>query len=106
VSRVPSNDYDAVAEAYAQDNESNAWNAHYERPAVLAMLGDVAGRRVLDAGCGAGAHAAELVARGARVAGVDSSGGLLALAARRLDPRAWRSLTTAPRFLFLAAHRA
>jgi SAM-dependent methyltransferase len=81
-----SNDYDAFAEAYAADNEDNAWNALYERPAVLAMVGDVAGRRVLDAGCGAGAHAAELVARGARVTGVDASAGLLAVAARRLGP--------------------
>jgi hypothetical protein len=42
---VGSNDYDAFAEAYAEDNETNAWNAFYERPAVLAMTGDVAGRR-------------------------------------------------------------
>jgi SAM-dependent methyltransferase len=81
---VADNDYDAFAEAYAADNENNAWNAWYERPAVLAMVGDVAGLRVLDAGCGAGAHAADLVARGARVTGVDASTGLLAVAARRL----------------------
>lgn len=47
------NDYDAFAAAYTADNESNAWNAYYERPASLALLGDVAGLRVLDAGCGA-----------------------------------------------------
>ncbi|MGI5127129.1 methyltransferase domain-containing protein [Pseudonocardia sp. CA-107938] len=151
------NDYDSFARSYAAHNESKAFNAGYERPAVLAMVGDVAGKHVLDAGCGAGAHAAELVARGARVVGVDASAGMLEVAAERLgpevplhradladplpwvrfwhrplramidalaeaglrlstldepapqpyveqsDPRAWRLLTTAPRFLFVVA---
>jgi ubiquinone/menaquinone biosynthesis C-methylase UbiE len=48
------------------------------------MVGDVAGKRVLDASCGAGAHAAALLERGARVTGVDSSAGLLTIAADRL----------------------
>ena len=80
------NDYDTFARAYAAHNEGNAFNAGYERPAVLAMVGDVGGKHVLDAGCGAGAHAAELVAQGARVTGLDSSAGLLELAAGRLGP--------------------
>jgi SAM-dependent methyltransferase len=50
------------------------------------MVGDVGGKHVLDAGCGAGAHAAELVARGARVTGLDASAGLLEVAAERLGP--------------------
>lgn len=79
------NAYDAFAQAYAKSNESNAWNAHYERPAILRLVGDVAGRRVLDAGCGAGAHTAALVERGGQVIGVDSSAGLLAIAADRLQ---------------------
>jgi SAM-dependent methyltransferase len=80
--------YDAMADAYVAD-EGNAYNALYERPATLAALGDVAGRRVLDAGCGAGALAAELVARGATVEGVDVSPRMVALArARGLGPRA------------------
>jgi SAM-dependent methyltransferase len=78
------NDYDAFAAAYSQDNESNVWNALYERPASLALVGDVAGKRVLDAGCGAGAHAAVLLQRGGVVIGVDTSAGLLTLAAQRL----------------------
>lgn len=78
------NDYDDFAAAYAEDNESNAYNEYYERPHSLALAGDVAGLRVLDAGCGAGAHAAALVARGATLTGVDASAGLLALARDRV----------------------
>jgi SAM-dependent methyltransferase len=78
------NDYDAFAHGYARDNDSNATNAYYERPASLALLGDVAGQHILDAGCGAGSHAAELIRRGASVTGVDKSAGLLAIARQRL----------------------
>lgn len=78
------NNYDAMAAAYSADNENNAWNAGYERPAILTMAGDVAGLKVLDAGCGAGAHALALQAAGAMVEGCDLSAGLLALAQRRL----------------------
>ena len=81
-----SNDYDAFARAYAADNEVNLSNAHYERPAVLALAGDVGGRRVLDAGCGSGALTAALRDRGAEVTGIDSSAGLLELARERLGP--------------------
>ncbi|WLA53025.1 class I SAM-dependent methyltransferase [Bradyrhizobium elkanii] len=82
------NDYDAFAAAYDADNENNAWNAYYERPAILSMVGDVAGLRVLDAGCGGGAHAAVLLDRGAILTGIDSSAGLLEIAQRRLEGRA------------------
>ena len=78
------NDYDSFAEAYAAENENNLVNAYYERPAMLALAGDVAGRRVLDAGCGSGALSAALRDRGAIVTGVDASAGMLALAGRRL----------------------
>jgi SAM-dependent methyltransferase len=76
--------YDAFAAAYARDNEGNVWNALYERPAALALLGEVAGLRVLDAGCGAGAHAAALVERGAAVTAVDASPAMVGLASQRL----------------------
>jgi hypothetical protein len=42
--------YDSFAEAYSAENEASLFNAYYERPATLALAGDVAGRRVLDAG--------------------------------------------------------
>ncbi|MEO0426681.1 MAG: class I SAM-dependent methyltransferase [Pseudomonadota bacterium] len=53
---------------------------------VLALLGDVAGKDVLDLGCGDGALTEKLVASGARVHGVDASADMLAAArARGLD---------------------
>ncbi|GLS35077.1 methyltransferase [Mesorhizobium tianshanense] len=82
------NDYDTFAAAYQANNENNAWNAYYERPAILSLAGDVAGLRVLDAGCGGGAHAAELLDGGAILTGVDASAGLLEIAQRRLEGRA------------------
>ncbi|MFB6696194.1 class I SAM-dependent methyltransferase [Streptomyces virginiae] len=78
------NDYDSFAEAYSAENENSPVNAYYERPAMLALAGDVAGRRVLDAGCGSGPLSAALRDRGAVVTGIDVSAGMLALARRRL----------------------
>ena len=74
--------YEAMADAYAAD-EGNAYNALYERPAMLSLLGDVDRLRVLDAGCGTGALAAELVARGATVVGRDLSPRMVARARAR-----------------------
>ncbi|GAA2173868.1 class I SAM-dependent methyltransferase [Agrococcus versicolor] len=79
-------DYDDFAVQYDRENAGNLLNAHYERPAVLRLLGDVSGRRVLDAGCGSGPLAAELIARGAEVTGFDSSPAMIELARRRLGP--------------------
>ncbi|WP_031155013.1 class I SAM-dependent methyltransferase [Streptomyces erythrochromogenes] len=86
VSAEPSktNDYNSFAEAYAAANETNLVNAYYERPAMLALAGDVAGRRILDVGCGSGALFAALRDRGAVVSGFDTSAGMLELARRRL----------------------
>jgi len=78
------NDYDSFAEAYTASNETNLLNAYYERPAMLALAGDVAGRRILDAGCGAGPLFAALRDRGAIVTGIDKSAGMVGLARRRL----------------------
>ena len=37
------NDYDGIAEGYAASNETGFVHAYYERPAMLALAGDVAG---------------------------------------------------------------
>jgi SAM-dependent methyltransferase len=78
------NDYDSFAEAYAAETENNLISGYYTRPAMLALAGDVAGRRILDAGCGAGPLLAALRDRGAIVTGFDKSAGMLEQARRRL----------------------
>jgi SAM-dependent methyltransferase len=82
------NDYDSFAEAYAAETESNLINAYYARPAILDLAGDVAGRRMLDAGCGSGPLYEALRDRGAVVTGIDSSAAMLDLARTRLGEKA------------------
>src|SRR3712207_5846261 len=76
--------YDAFAESYSTENESSLLNAYYERPAMVGLAGDVAGRRVLDAGCGSGPLSAALMAKGATVTGFDASPAMIQLARQRL----------------------
>ncbi|MBB3674733.1 class I SAM-dependent methyltransferase [Modestobacter versicolor] len=81
---MTANDYDSFGAAYSAENDANLINAHYERPAMLDLLGDVRGRRVLDAGCGSGPLAAALRDRGAVVTGFDASPLMVSLARERL----------------------
>jgi len=85
-----SGDYDDYADEYAA---YVAWREQAGPDAdpfglllpLLDLLGDVNGRRVLDAGCGEGYLARWLAARGAHVTGIDLSARLIALARAR-DP--------------------
>ena len=65
--------YDRLGGAYERHAADGAYNAHYDRPAMLAVLGDVAGKRVLDAACGPGFYTRELASRGADVIAFDAS---------------------------------
>ncbi len=76
--------YERFAEEYAAHAATGSYNALYDRPAVLELAGPVAGLRVLDAGCGPGLYAQELVARGAHVVAFDQSPSLVDLARDRL----------------------
>lgn len=78
------NPYDVFAEGYTAANEAGLINAYYQRPAMLALAGEVSGRRILDAGCGSGPLIAELRDRGAVVSGFDASTRMLELARKRL----------------------
>jgi SAM-dependent methyltransferase len=81
-------DYDAMAEAYADDADDDPIKAAYDRPTLLAMAGDVRGRRVLDVGCATGALSEALVERGAQVVGIDLNERFLERARARLGDRA------------------
>src|SRR5262249_9654784 len=77
--------YDQLADAFAARIETKAHNALYDRPAVLSLLPPVAGKRVLDAGCGPGVYAELLVNMGAEVVCLDCSPRMVDLANRRLN---------------------
>ena len=77
-----------MAARYAAQNESNIFNSLFERPAMIALLGDVQGRAVLEVGCGAGPLTEWLVDHAATVTAMDVSPRMLDLARRRLGERA------------------
>jgi SAM-dependent methyltransferase len=85
---VKADHYDSFAESYSTDNEWNLVNGYYERPAMIALAGDVTGHRVLDAGCSSEPLSAALRAKGAVVTGFDSSPVMIELARRRLGEQA------------------
>jgi len=75
---LPTRDgYDRWSEVY--DGDGNPLLL-LEEPEVAMLLGDVAGRSILDVGCGTGRHAHRLAEMGARVTGIDFSAGMLARA--------------------------
>lgn len=76
--------YDRLARGYDVQGGRKPSNAYHERPATLSMLPDCAGKRVLDAGCGAGHLAAELAERGADVVGADVSREMVSYARERV----------------------
>jgi 2-polyprenyl-3-methyl-5-hydroxy-6-metoxy-1,4-benzoquinol methylase len=79
-------EYDDHAAEYATFMVSREGTDPYGLlPVVLELLGDIAGQRVLDAGCGEGYLARALASRGARVTGVDLSPQLIEQA-RAKDP--------------------
>ena len=79
--------YDRLGLSFQQYAADSAYNAHYDRPAVLAALGPVAGRQVLDAACGPGLYLRELLERGAEVTAFDASPVMVSLAIQQTAGR-------------------
>ncbi|MHA2705777.1 class I SAM-dependent DNA methyltransferase [Vibrio owensii] len=57
--------YTTYAKQYDLAAQDNLYNAHFERPNTLELVGDVAGKKVLDLGCGSGLYAQLLLELGA-----------------------------------------
>jgi|SRR6516162_9356800 len=72
--------YEQLATRYAELAGSKAENAMCERSAMLSLMPELAGKRVLDAGCGPGHYANEFLNRGASVIGCDVTPKMVALA--------------------------
>lgn len=74
--------WDAVARAWAETvrKGGDINRKAVTGPAMLGMLGPVAGKRILDLGCGEGANARILARRGAKVVGIDASKEMIKLA--------------------------
>jgi SAM-dependent methyltransferase len=79
--------YDRMGLSFQQHAADSAYNAHYDRPAVLAALGPVTGRQVLDAACGPGLYLRELLEQGAEVTAFDASPVMVSLARQRTAGR-------------------
>jgi SAM-dependent methyltransferase len=78
-------DYDARWRSLAAAGKS----IHGEADLVAALLHDIGGHRVLDAGCGTGRVAIELAARGHAVVGIDADAAMLQAARRKAPELTW-----------------
>jgi 2-polyprenyl-3-methyl-5-hydroxy-6-metoxy-1,4-benzoquinol methylase len=74
--------WEAIADRWAEyvRTGTDQTRVHVMDAAHLALIGDVSGLRVLDAGCGEGRFARMLAQRGAKVTGIDLSSRMIELA--------------------------
>jgi SAM-dependent methyltransferase len=81
------NIYDQIAEQYAEYAKVKPYNVYLERPAIRALVPDIQGAHVLDAGCGPGTNISWLIEQGAqKVLGIDASAQMISIAGRDTLP--------------------
>jgi ubiquinone/menaquinone biosynthesis C-methylase UbiE len=86
--QLAASQYDSMGTAYRTTSDEGPFNAYYERPATIALIGEVTGKRVLEVGCGPGTLTSWLVDNGASVTAMDVSPEMVRLATERLGGRA------------------
>lgn len=99
--RTPTDDLVAdrkTIDRYVSPPRDTAFYLEY----AYALLGDVAGKTVLDYGCGTGENSLLLAKRGAKVIGIDISPELLDIAERRMAANGVAADAT--KFLVASAH--
>ncbi len=98
MSQQSDDSYHEIAARYAAVVDTKPWNAHYERPAVLSLLPELAAVSVLDVGCGSGWYAEQFIARGARVTSFDLNPQMVAFTRARLgdNARVWQADLSQP----------
>ena len=73
--------WNACGEAFDRfTSAEDSFSDNIERPAVRRLIGEVAGKRVLDLGCGSGTYSVWFAQLGAQVAGLDVSQTMIELA--------------------------
>lgn len=80
--------YEEIAANYAKIVDNKAQNAHYERPATLSLLPDLAALDVLDVGCGSGWYAEYFLSQGASVTSFDYNAEFVAITQARVGDKA------------------
>lgn len=80
--------YEGKAKEYARNADQSPWNVHYERPAVVSLLPLLAGKKVLDVGCGSGWYAEYLLNQGAEVTAFDLNAEFVEMTAQRAKYKA------------------
>src|SRR5437879_3135289 len=79
--------YDEAAGNFDAHASQSSWNAYADKPAVLSLLPELKGMRVLDAGCGSGLYCGALLDRGADLYAFDSSPKMVEIARKRYGDR-------------------
>ena len=85
---LPQDAYDQLADVYASIIDTKPHNAYYEKPATQSLIGEVADKTILDAGCGPGVYAEWLLNHGAKVIGIDANEKMISHARKRTADKA------------------